>query len=87
MKLIASMMVSVEGVYQGPKGPGRGPERRSRPRRWAHVNDEEGGCFLSSMFERADALFLGRRTWENFEGTGHTTTGARATWPRTVSTF
>ena len=34
----------------------------------AAYGDEEGQRFLNSMFERADALLLGRRTWEIFEG-------------------
>jgi hypothetical protein len=46
MKLTATMMVTVDGVYQGPGGPDE---------------DRRGG------FERADALLLGRRTWEIFE--------------------
>jgi dihydrofolate reductase len=68
MKLVASMMLSVDGVYQGPGGPDE--DRRDGFERggWAHHNDEEGLRFLNAMFERADALLLGRRTWEIFEG-------------------
>ncbi len=67
MKLIATMMLSVDGVYQGPGGPDE--DRRGGFERggWAHQHDEEGGRFLTSMFERADALLLGRKTWEIFE--------------------
>jgi dihydrofolate reductase len=69
MKLTASMMLSVDGVYQGPGGPDE--DRRGGFERggWtaAHA-DEETGRFLDSVFERADALLLGRRTWEIFEG-------------------
>ena len=67
MKLTATMMLTVDGVYQGPGGPDE--DRRGGFERggWAHHNDEEGGRFLNSMFERADALLLGRRTWEIFE--------------------
>ncbi|HYN68645.1 MAG TPA: dihydrofolate reductase family protein [Candidatus Eisenbacteria bacterium] len=67
MKLIASMMLSVDGVYQGPGGPDE--DRRGGFDRggWAHQHDEEGGHILNSMFERADALLLGRRTWEIWE--------------------
>src|SRR6185295_16857427 len=46
MKLTASMMVTLDGVYQGPGGPDE---------------DRRGG------FERADALLLGRKTWEIWE--------------------
>jgi dihydrofolate reductase len=68
MQLIATMMLTVDGVYQGPGGPDE--DRRGGFERggWtaAHA-DEEMGPFLMSMFERADALLLGRRTWEIWE--------------------
>ncbi len=68
MKLVATMMLSVDGVYQGPGGPDE--DRRGGFERggWtaAHA-DEESWRFLVSMFERADALLLGRRTWEIWE--------------------
>jgi dihydrofolate reductase len=69
MKLTATMMVSVDGVYQGPGGPDE--DRRGGFERGGWVaphSDEETVRFLTSMFERADALLLGRRTWEIFEG-------------------
>jgi len=68
MKLIATMMMSLDGVIQGPGGPDE--DRRGGFDRggWAHHNDDEGLRFLNSMFERADALLLGRRTWQIFEG-------------------
>ena len=68
MKLTATMMLSVDGVYQGPGGPDE--DRRGGFARggWiAPFNDEETGRHITSMFERADALLLGRRTWEIFE--------------------
>jgi dihydrofolate reductase len=67
MKLMATMMLSVDGVYQGPGGPDE--DRRGGFERggWATRGDEEGWRFLTSMFERADAFLLGRRTWEIFE--------------------
>ena len=65
MKLIATEMVSLDGVYQGPGGPDE--DRRGGFERggWtaAHA-DEEMWPFLTSWFERADALLLGRKTWE-----------------------
>jgi dihydrofolate reductase len=68
MKLIATMMMSLDGVIQGPGGPDE--DRRGGFERggWAHHNDEEGERFLNSMFERADGLLLGRKTWQIFEG-------------------
>ena len=68
MKLSATMMLTVDGVYQGPGGPDE--DRRGGFDRggWvARYFDEEGGRFVTSVFERADALLLGRKTWEIFE--------------------
>ena len=68
MKLTASMMLTVDGVYQGPGGPDE--DRRGGFDRggWtAPFADEEGWRFLTSWFERADALLLGRKTWEIWE--------------------
>ena len=68
MKLTATMMLTVDGVYQGPGGPEE--DRRGGFERggWvAQHEDEEAGRFLTSLFERADALLLGRRTWGIFE--------------------
>jgi dihydrofolate reductase len=68
MKLTATMMLTVDGVYQGPGGPDE--DRRGGFERggWvARHNDEETERFLTSMLERADALLLGRRTWEIFQ--------------------
>ena len=68
MKLTATMMLTVDGVYQGPGGPDE--DRRGGFDRggWtAEHFDEETGKFVTSVFERADALLLGRKTWEIFE--------------------
>ena len=68
MKLTASMMLSVDGVYQGPGGPDE--DRRGGFERggWTAASaDPEMWPFLTSWFERADALLLGRKTWEILE--------------------
>jgi dihydrofolate reductase len=68
MKLTATMMLTVDGVYQGPGGPDE--DRRGGFDRggWVAAHfDEATGEFVNSVFERADALLLGRRTWEIFE--------------------
>jgi dihydrofolate reductase len=68
MKLTASVMVSLDGVYQGPGGPDE--DRRGGFDRggWtAAYPDPEGWPYLLAWFERADALLLGRKTWEIWE--------------------
>lgn len=68
MKLTATMMLTVDGVYQGPGAADE--DRRGGFDRggWvAPYADAEMGDFLTSMFERADALLLGRKTWEIWE--------------------
>jgi dihydrofolate reductase len=68
MKLTATMMLTVDGVYQGPGAPDE--DRRGGFDRGGWVApffDEEGARYVTSVFERADALLLGRRTWEIFE--------------------
>ena len=68
MKLTATMMLTVDGVYQGPGAPGE--DRRGGFERggWVAAHfDEETGRFVTAVFERADALLLGRRTWQIFE--------------------
>ena len=69
MKLIASMMVSLDGVYQGPGGPDEDRSNGFDRGGWtAAYADEEGHRYLKEMFERADGFLLGRRTWQIFEG-------------------
>lgn len=66
---MATMMLSVDGVYQGPGGPDE--DRRGGFERggWtAPHGDEESWRYVTALFERADALLLGRRTWEIWEG-------------------
>lgn len=65
MKLVATMMLSVDGVYQGPGGADE--DRRGGFERggWTAAHgDEESWRYLVAMFERADALLLGRYTFD-----------------------
>ena len=65
MKLIATEMVTVDGVYQGPGGPDEDRSGGFERGGWTTSHaDEEMGPYLMAMFERADALLLGRKTWE-----------------------
>ena len=68
MKLTAMVFVTLDGVYQGPGGPDE--DRRGGFDRggWlAPFADEEGGRFITSVYERMDAMLLGRKTWEIWE--------------------
>jgi dihydrofolate reductase len=61
-------MMTIEGVCQGPGGPDE--DRRGGFDRggWAGLHaDSETGHQITSLLERADALLLGRRTWEIWE--------------------
>jgi dihydrofolate reductase len=69
MKLMATMMLSLDGVYQGPGGADE--DRRGGFDRggWTSGHaDAEMWPFLATMFERADALLLGRKTWDIWSG-------------------
>jgi dihydrofolate reductase len=68
MQLTATMMVTLDGVYQGPGGPDE--DRRNGFDRggWTEpYADSDMGPVLTAMFERADALLLGRTTWQIWE--------------------
>jgi dihydrofolate reductase len=68
MKLTATMMVTVDGVYQGPGGPDEDRSGGFERGGWtAAYADADMGPFLTAMFDRADALLLGRKTWEIWE--------------------
>jgi dihydrofolate reductase len=65
MKLAATEFVTLDGVYQGPGGPDE--DRRGGFVRggWqAPFADEETGRFITAVYERMDALLLGRVTWD-----------------------
>ena len=65
MKLTATMLLSVDGVYQGPGGPDEDRSGGFDRGGWvAGSGTEEGWRYITSVFERADALLLGRKTWE-----------------------
>ena len=65
MKLTATEFLSLDGVYQGPGGPDE--DRRNGFDRggWvAPFGDDESGAFITSTYERMDAMLLGRTTWD-----------------------
>ena len=69
MKLTATVFLSLDGVYQGGGGPDE--DRRGGFARggWqaAHT-DEEIGTAITALYEGADAMLLGRVTWEIWDG-------------------
>ena len=68
MKLTAMLFLTLDGVYQGPGAPDE--DRRGGFERggWqASHSDEEIGDAIRSVYERADAMLLGRVTWEIWE--------------------
>ncbi len=68
MKLTAMLFMTLDGVYQGPGAPDE--DRRngfSRGGWLAASADEEIGRAITSVYERADALLLGRVTWDIWE--------------------
>src|SRR3954447_20173942 len=70
MKLTAMVFLSLDGVYQGGGGPDE--DRRFGFERggWqSPYGDDEEGQFITSVYERMDAMLLGRTTfeiWENY---------------------
>jgi len=69
MKLTATLFVTLDGVYQGPGAPDE--DRRNGFDRggWlAPYADAETWPAVVSVFERADALLLGRYTWQIWAG-------------------
>ena len=67
MKLTTTTQVSVDGVMQGPGGPGEDERGVFERGGWAHF-DKEAGTVMDEIFQRADAFLFGRRTYEIFAG-------------------
>jgi dihydrofolate reductase len=69
VKLTATEFLTLDGVYQGPGGPDE--DRRGGFERggWqAPFGDDETGGFITAVYERMDALLLGRVTWDIWNG-------------------
>jgi len=68
MKLYATMMVTLDGVYQGPGGSDEDRRLGFDRGGWtAAYADAQMGPVLDAMLGRADALLLGRKTFEIWE--------------------
>ncbi len=65
MKLTALIFLTLDGVYQGPGRTDEDQRGGFERGGWlASHTDGEIGRFITSAYERADALLLGRVTWE-----------------------
>jgi dihydrofolate reductase len=68
MKLTAMEFLTLDGVYQGGGGPDE--DRRNGFDRGGWMGplaDAETGAFITSVYERMDAMLLGRVTFEIWE--------------------
>ncbi len=67
-KLIVGTFVSLDGVMQGPGGPGEDDSNGFQQGGWlASYSDDEGfGRIVDGYFSRANGLLLGRRTYDIF---------------------
>jgi dihydrofolate reductase len=64
MKLTTTTQLSLDGVMQSPGGPDE-DDRGFNRGGWAHF-DNESGEFVNQVFQRADAVLFGRKTYEIF---------------------
>jgi dihydrofolate reductase len=67
MKLTTTTQVSVDGVMQGPGGPEEDERGVFERGGWAHF-DNEAGTVMDEIYQRADAVLFGRRTYEIVAG-------------------
>jgi dihydrofolate reductase len=66
-KLVSTIFVTLDGVYQAPGGPREDTRGGFEHGGWSFVYGDEGfGRFVSEVFERPAAFLLGRRTYDIF---------------------
>lgn len=64
-KLIVGTFVSLDGVMQAPGAPGEDESGGFRRGGWVAPHaDEEFGRIVGALFERADDILIGRRTYD-----------------------
>jgi dihydrofolate reductase len=68
-KLVVGTFVTLDGVMQAPGGPDEDREGGFEHGGWLAPHfDETGGQVMDELMSRADALLLGRKTYEIFAG-------------------
>ncbi|MEU6557680.1 dihydrofolate reductase family protein [Streptomyces sp. NPDC046915] len=66
-KLVSTVFVTLDGVYQAPGGPQEDPSGGFDQGGWSFpYGDDDFGRFINEVFGRAGAFLLGRRTYEIF---------------------
>ncbi|GAA3835723.1 dihydrofolate reductase family protein [Streptomyces coacervatus] len=75
-KLVSTIFVTLDGVYQAPGGPQEDTRDGFEHGGWSFVfGDEDFGRFVTEVFERPAAFLLGRRTYDIFS----------AYWPKVTN--
>ncbi|MFJ6081125.1 dihydrofolate reductase family protein [Streptomyces sp. NPDC092369] len=66
-KLVSTIFVTLDGVYQAPGGPSEDPRGGFEHGGWSFpFGDDDFGRFVTEVFERPGAFLLGRRTYDIF---------------------
>ncbi|MER6468539.1 dihydrofolate reductase family protein [Streptomyces collinus] len=68
-KLVSTVFVSLDGVYQGPGGPEEDTTGGFDQGGWCFTyGDDDFGRFVTEVFDGAGGFLLGRRTYDIFAG-------------------
>ncbi|MQY38700.1 putative protein YyaP [Streptomyces sp. RB17] len=66
-KLVSTIFVTLDGVYQAPGGPEEDTRGGFEHGGWSFTfGDDDFGRFVTEVFDRSTAFLLGRRTYDIF---------------------